>query len=44
MNVDKARSDSITPRESHGSGLEADGEKVVKCEDVEVLDFEEDDV
>ena len=40
MNAEKARSDSIRPRETDG-GLEAVVEKVVECADVEVLDFEE---
>ena len=41
MNVHETRSDSIRPRETPGGGLEAVGGKVVECEDVEVLDFEE---
>ena len=42
VNADKARSDSLRPRETDG-GLEAVDEKVVEYADVEVLDFEEDD-
>jgi hypothetical protein len=42
VNAEKARSDSIRPRETE-SGLEAVVEDVDECADVEVLDFEEDE-
>ena len=43
MNVDTTRSDSISPREAPGGGLEGVVEEVVGWEDVEVLDFEKED-